>query len=307
MPFTRSVILKLASFSFIENFIRHSILFRPLIHRFVVGNNLDEAFPKIEALAKNGFYISLDCLGENVKAEKEADEAVDLYIQTLERIASSPFAPQINISIKLTECGLDQNEKVAEEHYHKILEVAQKFNIYVRVDMEGSHYTESTLKLVKRAFQKYQHTGTVLQSSLCRSLTDAKDLIYSGIEVRLVKGAYLESTEVAYQKKIEVDQMYLKLAKLLLKEGHHSAIATHDEKILQELKSFIEKEKISKNQFEVQMLYGIRRDLQELLKSEGYQVRIYTPFGESWYPYFTRRLAERPANLFFIFKSLFKG
>ena len=307
MPLTRSVILKLASLSWIENFVRHSFLFRPLVHRFVAGNNLTETFQIIEPLAQNGFCISLDCLGENVKEEKEADQAMQIYIQTLERIAGSPFLDQINISIKLTECGLDQSESVAKEHYHKLLETAQKYNIHVRVDMESSHYTKSTLKLVKNAFIKYKNTGTVLQSSLQRTLMNAKDLIRLGIDVRLVKGAYLEPKEVAYQNKTEVDQMYLKLAKLLLKEGHNPAIATHDEKILNELKSFIHKEKIDKDQFEFQMLYGIRRDLQETLRLEGYRVRIYTPFGENWYPYFTRRLAERPANLFFVFKSLFKG
>ena len=307
MPSSRNSILKIASTPTIENFVRHSFLFRPLVHRFVAGDTLEETFPQIEALAEKGFFVSLDNLGENFKTVQETDNATELYIQILNRIAKSPLASLINISIKLTECGLDQDEELAKNHYHQILERALSLGIFVRVDMEGSAYTESTLRLVQEAFKRYPNTGTVLQTSLYRTEKDAADLTNAGIRVRLVKGAYLEPENVAYQSKHQVDEQYLKIAKYLLKEAPFPAFATHDEHIIAQVKYFADKEKIAKDQFEFQMLYGIRRDLQQSLKEEGYQVRIYTPFGQSWYPYFTRRLAERPANLFFVLKSLLKG
>ncbi len=268
MSLSKNIILKIASASPIENFVRHSLLFRSLVHRFVAGNTLEETFPKIEALAEKGFFVSLDSLGENFKTIKETDNATELYIQILNRIAKSPLANFINISIKLTECGLDQCEEIAQNHYYQILKSANKLGIFVRVDMESSAYAESTLHLVKEACRKYSNTGTVLQASLLRTEKDAEDLTNAGIRVRLVKGAYLEPAAIAYQNKHQVDQQYLKIAKYLLKEAPAPAIATHDEKIISKIKDFADKEKINKDQFEFQMLYGIRRDLQTKLKEE---------------------------------------
>ena len=250
--------------------------------------------------------VTLDYLGENTKSEAEANAACDTYIAMLERIARSEFAEMINISIKLTQCGLDQGIEFAERNYRRVLQVAANLNIFVRVDMEGSDYTERTIEMIRRVFPDFPLTGTVLQSYLYRSMKDTENMIELGARVRVVKGAYLEPSEVAMPDKADVDKNYLEMAKLLISKGNYPAIATHDERIISELKSYIEKEGIDKSRFEWQMLYGIRRDLQDSLRKEGFNVRVYVPFGDSWYPYFSRRLAERPANGLFILKSMFK-
>ena len=219
----------------------------------------------------------------------------------------APFPEKLNISIKLTQCGFDLGDAYAEKNYREVLQTAAALDNFVRVDMESSAYTERTLKMVERVWREMPNTGTVLQSYLRRTDQDVKHVIEIGMRVRLVKGAYLEPASVAYPDKKHVDEAYVAEAKQLMARGKYPAIATHDESIIHELCRYVKTEQISKSRFEFQMLYGIRRDLQDKLLKDGYNVRIYVPFGDQWYPYFTRRLAERPANAFFILKSLFRG
>jgi proline dehydrogenase len=294
-------------------------MFRPLVSRFIAGDSLEEAITACDGVVQSGIRVTLDYLGENTANEAEARAAIDIYKKMLERIRSVPsFAqyqptdprlPQdpFNISIKLTQCGLDQGEAFAEANYREVLGVAQAAGNFVRIDMEASDYTERTIKMIERVFVDFKNTGTVLQSYLYRTDEDVERMISLGARVRLVKGAYLEPATVAHPEKAKVDEAYLRQAKRLLKDGFYPAVATQDEAIISELKGFVTEEKIDPKSFEWQMLYGIRRDLQDSLLKQGFNVRVYVPFGDSWYPYFTRRLAERPANMIFIAKSLFKG
>jgi proline dehydrogenase len=306
MSFLRSLILKTAALKPIEHTVRHTRLFRPLVNRFIAGNNTDEAIKIVEELAKNGFHSTLDYLGENTHDNAEATNAKNAYVELLQKICESSYKPYLNISIKLTQCGLDFDADLAEENYRQIAEFANRENIFVRVDMESSKYTDQTLHIVEKVHQQYPNTGTVLQSYLYRTNDDARKMNHQKIPIRIVKGAYLEPPNVAYKSKTNVDEMYLITSKALLEENVYTAIATHDEKIIKELLLFIKQNNIDNDRFEFQMLYGINRTMQEQLKSCGYKVRIYVPYGDQWYPYFVRRLAERPANIGFILKSLFK-
>ena len=229
------------------------------------------------------------------------------HLSSLQDKSCAPFPEKLNISIKLTQCGLDLGDEYAEKNYREVVWAAAERNNFVRVDMESSAYTARTLKMVERVWRDLPNTGTVLQSYLRRTVTDVDHLIEIGLRVRLVKGAYLEPAIVAFPDKKHVDEAYVDEAKKLIARGHYPAIATHDENIINALVRYVKTEEIDKSRFEFQMLYGIRRDLQDRLLKEGYNVRIYVPFGDQWYPYFSRRLAERPANAFFILKSLFKG
>lgn len=301
MSLGRSLILKTAALKPVESLVRRSFLFRPLVRRFIAGDTLQEAMAACEELAKRGFLTTLDYLGENTSSEAEANQAVATYMGMLDTIHASTHKEKINISIKLTQCGLDQGEAFAEANYRKVLDRAG--DIFVRIDMEASAYTERTVQMIQRVFPDHKNTGTVLQSYLRRVMGDVETMIKLGARVRVVKGAYLEPSEVAYESKQEVDAKYLEMCDRLLADGNYPAIATHDEKII----NYVRAKNIDKSKFEFQMLYGIRRDLQDLLLKEGYNVRVYVPFGDQWYPYFTRRLAERPANMWFIVKSTFKG
>lgn len=300
----RSLILGTAKFPPVRSLVTKSPLFRPLVRRFIAGETLDDAMRAAEAECRKGLFVSLDLLGENVQTESEAILARKAYEEVIDRIAQSEFRDAINISIKLTALGLDQGDEVAERNYRTLLQRAAQHNIFVRADMESSEYTERTIAMVERVFPDLPNTGTVLQSYLYRTPDDVSRMIKLGARVRIVKGAYLEPASVAHQDKARVDAEFLAAAKRLLREGHYPALATHDEAIIQELKKFVADEGIAKESFEWQMLYGIRRDLQEGLRAEGYNVRVYIPYGNQWYPYFTRRLAERPANVMFIVKSL---
>lgn len=328
----RSLILKTSALKPVERGVRRSRLFRPLVKRFIAGDTLAEALPASLALMEKGFYVTLDCLGENTKTEAEALAAKKTYIEMLEAIAAAVESPAskipagvsggrssaanisqpseiepINISIKLTQCGLDLGDDAAERNYREVVWAAAEKHLFVRVDMEASDYTERTLRLVERVWRDMPNTGTVLQSYLMRTDQDVDHLIDIGMRVRLVKGAYLEPATVAYPDKKKVDEAYLSQAKRLVESGFYPAIATHDESIIRAVTAFVAERKLDKSKFEFQMLYGIRRDLQDSLLKDGYNVRIYVPFGDQWYPYFSRRLAERPANAFFILKSLFRG
>lgn len=312
----RALILKTAALGPVERLVRRSALFRPLVRRFIAGDTLDESIPASQTLLRHGLKVSLDYLGENTRSEAEALEAKSAYVRMLQRIDEVPEAkaplPEgerepMNISIKLTQCGLDQGTDFAERNYRDVVQVAADLGNFVRVDMEASEYTERTVEIVERVFRDHKNTGSVLQSYLFRTDEDVERMIALGARTRLVKGAYLEPASVAYKEKSKVDEAFVRQAKRLLEAGNYPAIATHDEAILREVQRFAEERQIDRSRFEFQMLYGIRRDLQDSLHQAGYRVRVYVPYGDSWYPYFSRRLAERPANGFFILKSLFKG
>jgi proline dehydrogenase len=305
----RSLIIKTSSLPPIEKMVRRSGLFRPLVKRFIAGDTLDEALLVSQDLVRRGFKVSLDNLGENTKSEAEANQAKATYMEMLRRIAELPESKgeKINISIKLTQCGLDLGEHVAENNLREVLDVAKSHDNFVRVDMEASAYTERTMSIMCRVLLDYYNTGTVLQSYLYRTPEDLERLVALKSRVRLVKGAYLEPPSVAFPEKKKVDEAYVTLAERMLDASPYPAIATHDEAIIAKIESYAADRGTERNQFEFQMLYGIRRDLQEKLIRDGYNVRVYVPFGNAWYPYFTRRLAERPANTGFILKSLFKG
>lgn len=306
MAFGRHLILKASSLKWVESVVRKSFLFRPLVKRFIAGDTLEEAMVQAEALASRGLLITLDCLGENTTSAAEAKQAIEVYKTILKKIACSPHRESINISIKLTQCGFDLGDDVAEQNYRDVLAVAKELGIFVRVDMESSHYTERTLAILQRVLPDYPLTGTVLQTYLRRTPEDVETMIRLGARVRLVKGAYLEPESVALPLKQDVDRAFVVAGKRLIEAGNYPAIATHDEAIIRELKAFAAGKGIANTRFEWQMLYGIRRDLQDSLAKEGYPVRIYVPYGDRWYPYFTRRLAERPANVWFIVKSMFR-
>lgn len=303
----RAIILKTSGWGPVQKVVRRSFLFKGLVRRFIAGDTLDEALKVAEDLVGRGFNVSLDYLGENTKTEAEALAAKATYIQMLERIAKSPCAAKTNISIKLTQCGMDQGEAFCERNYRDVLEAAEAVGNFVRVDMEASDYTERTIKMLERVWTDHKQTGTVLQTYLYRTPEDVELMIRLGMRTRLVKGAYLEPETVAFKEKAKVDEAYVTLGQRMLEAANYPAFATQDEKIISALTVFASEKEIDPERFEFQMLYGIRRDLQERLLNQGYNVRVYVPFGDSWYPYFTRRLAERPANTLFILKSLFKG
>lgn len=305
MSLFRSLILRVSGAAWFEKFIRNSRLVQPVVRRFIAGETLDQAMAAAEELAAQGFNVSLDLLGENVATLAEAEKARDAYIEVVDRIAASPHKDRINISIKLTALGLDQGDEIAETNYRTLLDAAKPHDIFIRADMEASAYTQRTVDLVEKIHADYPGlTGTVLQSYLYRTTDDLKRLVAKNIRLRWVKGAYLEPPNVAFPQKSEVDKKYLEGGKFLLENAYYPAIASQDQPIIEELKAHAKAKNIEPQRFEWQMLYGIRRDLQQSLKDEGYNVRVYIPYGEAWYPYFTRRLAERPANLLFIAKSL---
>jgi proline dehydrogenase len=275
-----------------------------LAYRFVAGDRLEDAVRVMADLNRRGWTGSLDHLGENVTEERAARAASEEYLAAFERIASE--ALKANVSVKLTQLGLDISPDLCRELLTRILQRAQQLNNFLRVDMEGSAYTQRTLDLVVELHKRFPNLGTVLQSYLYRTMDDVKRLNAAGIRVRLVKGAYDEPASVAYPKKAEVDSQYEAEMRELLMHGNYPAIATHDERLIAATTAFARGEGIDSERFEFQMLYGIRRDLQERLLREGYRVRIYVPYGTEWYPYLMRRLAERPANLLFLVRSVIR-
>jgi proline dehydrogenase len=248
--------------------------------------------------------VTLDHLGENVTSLEEAAASRDVYVGALDQIATRGI--QGNVSIKLTQFGMDQSEAACRENVERLVAHAAKLNSFVRIDMESSDYTGRTLRLVEDLHSRYGSVGTVIQAYLRRSDKDVEFLCARRIRVRLCKGAYLEPPEVAFPSKAEVNRSFLALMRLLLESGSYPAIATHDEGIIRETERFARERHIPREAFEFQMLYGIRRDIQRRLVSEGYRLRLYVPFGKAWYPYFMRRLAERPANLLFLLRNLLR-
>lgn len=294
----KTTLLYLAQNESMRKFVLSNKATRGVSRRFVAGEQLDEAIEATRTLNQQGMHVSLDHLGENVADEREALEAAQGYMSILDAIKATEV--DANISLKLTALGLDISQDLCEQNITQILEHAQQFPLFVRIDMEGSAYTERTVHTTLRLHERFEHVGTVIQSCMYSSKQDVEQLIAQGVRVRLVKGAYKEPKEVAFQQKSEVDQNYVRLMTMLLLKGNYPALGTHDESIINMACKYAREHGISQNAFEFQMLYGIRRDLQEKLVKQGYNVRIYVPYGSQWYPYLMRRMAERPANLMFV-------
>jgi proline dehydrogenase len=284
-----------------RNFVVHNRATRAVSRRFVAGEVLDDAIEATRVLNQHGMHVTLDHLGENVSDAKKATSAAQDYIAILDRIKQAGV--DANISIKLTALGLDISQELCEQNVCRLLEYAQQFPIFVRIDMEGSPYNEQTVDITLRMHKKFEHTGTVIQSCMYSGKKHVEELIAQGVRVRLVKGAYKEPKEVAFQLKSEVDHNFIRLMMMLIQRGNYPAIATHDEAIINATCKFARDHGVSKSAFEFQMLYGIRRDLQEKLVRQGYNMRIYVPYGSQWYPYLMRRMAERPANLLFVLSN----
>jgi proline dehydrogenase len=277
---------------------------RRLAARFVAGDTLEDALAVTKRLNSEGITVTFDHLGESVTSLAEAAAARDAYLHTL--AAQRAAGLEGNVSLKLTQFGLDLSESGCRANVEQLVARAAELGSFVRVDMESSEYTERTLDLVKGLHAAYGSVGVVVQAYLRRSKQDIDDLCRRRIRVRLCKGAYLEPAPAAFQKKSEVDRSYAGLMRALLEGGEYPAIATHDERMIDAAKAHASKTGRPRDSFEFQMLYGIRRDLQQRLVAEGYRLRLYVPFGGAWYPYYMRRLAERPANVVFILRNLFR-
>ncbi len=296
----RSTLLYLSNRPRIFRFVRSNRLAKKFANRFVAGETLDDAVTAVAALNRKGIAASLDLLGESVTNEREARAAGAQYLAVLDRIHAKKL--DANVSLKLTAMGLDISEDLCISVMHDVLDRARDLSTFVRLDMEGSAYTERTLRLFEdRLYPAYrEHVGVVLQSYLYRTRADVEHAVQLGCRVRLCKGAYKEPASVAFPDKKEVDANYVRCMHLLLEGGNYPGIATHDPAIIGDAKTFVAERGIDRSRFEFQMLYGIRRDMQEQLVRDGYRMRVYVPFGTQWYPYLMRRLAERPANVAFI-------
>ncbi len=281
-----------------------SALARRLSGRFVAGETLEDALAVARRLNGEGISVTLDHLGESVTNLEEAAQARDVYLRTLDAIHDHGIAG--NVSLKLTQFGLDLSAEECQANVDRLVRRAAELGSFVRIDMESSEYTDRTLGIVRELFARHGSTGTVIQAYLLRSRADIEQLNERGIRVRLCKGAYLEPHGVAFAHKAEVDGSYRELTELLLVKGTYPALATHDEAMIGHARRFAVQHGIARDAFEFQMLYGIRRDLQRRLVREGWRVRLYVPFGRAWYPYYMRRLAERPANVLFILRNLFR-
>jgi proline dehydrogenase len=300
----RALLLQLAKSSWLRRWITSHGVTRGMARRFVPGEELAAAIEAARACNKAGMTASLDHLGENVVTPEDAARARGSYTEALERIASEGV--DANVSLKLTHLGLDLGEEFCAEQLHIVTRRAAELGNFVRVDMEGSAYTDRTLRIVKQARAETDAVGTVIQAYLFRSEEDVRELLAAGCRIRLVKGAYKEPPLIAFRRKRDVDANFIKLMKILLPSRIYHALATHDPQMIEAAIRFTAEQNITKDKFEFQMLYGIRTDLQSRLVRQGYRVRVYIPFGQDWFPYFMRRLAERPANLFFFVRNLFR-
>ena len=306
----RTFFVRLSENPSLRNFAERSSVGRRVSSRFVAGTEISDAVRATQAINRGGMSVTIDNLGENVTNPDEARHSAQLYDQILDAIVANRL--NANISLKLTHMGLDVDERLARDIVAGLVAKAASMNPpgFVRVDMEGSPYTQRTLDFVHELHGmpgNANSVGTVIQAYLKRSESDVENLLAERIRIRLCKGAYKESADIAFAAKSDVDANYVKLAKVLLKSGIYHGLATHDENMIQQAEAFAVREKISPDSFEFQMLYGIRRDLQQRLVRKGWRVRVYIPFGTEWYPYFMRRLGERPANVFFIARNLLRS
>jgi proline dehydrogenase len=303
----RALFISLSESKRLRHMSEHSAMGKRMSKRFVAGMEVQDVLNATRAVNDLGMGVSIDNLGENVTNADEARHSAALYHELLDKIDQLKL--NANVSMKLTHMGLDVDESLSYNLVTELVQHAARLKNFVRVDMEGSPYTQRTLDFVHKLHREPANKGSVgavIQSYLHRSERDGVDLLAERIRIRLCKGAYKEPAEIAFQKKSDVDANYVTLMKLLLKSGVYHGIATHDEKMIQATIDFARAENIPAGAFEFQMLHGIRRDLQEKLVKDGWKMRVYIPFGTEWYPYFMRRLAERPANVFFIAKNIFR-
>ncbi len=304
---TRSALIYLSQLEGLKDFATRFAFFKKLTTRFVAGEDIDEAVEAIRKINSSGCSASFDHLNESVANAAETEAEVAEYLHILEQIDSTGI--NSNVSIKLSQFGLEIDPELAYKNARVIVENAARRGNFVRVDMEGSKVTQTTIDLFKRLRAEFglNDVGIVLQSYLYRTYEDAQDLLKIPARIRICKGAYSEPAEVAYPEKKDTDDNYVRVMQLLLSSGTYHGIATHDPKMIDATISFVQKQGIPKESFEFQMLYGVRRDLQLQLAQDGYNMRVYVPYGKHWYPYFMRRLAERPANIWFITKNMLKG
>jgi proline dehydrogenase len=303
---TRSALLYLSNREGLKDFVTRFSFFEKLTTRFVAGEDIEQAVSAIRDLNARGCSASFDHLNESVGSAAETEAEVSEYLNILSRIDATGI--NSNVSIKLTQFGLEIDPELAYRNARRIVEDAARRGNFVRIDMEGSAVTQTTIDLFKRLRSEFglNDVGIVLQSYLYRTLADTRELLRIPARIRICKGAYKEPPEVAFPNKRDVDENYLKVTRLLLASGIYHGIATHDPRMIDGAIDFAQREGIGKDKFEFQMLYGIRRDLQEQLARDGYHMRVYVPYGKHWYPYFMRRLAERPANVWFMLKNLWK-
>jgi len=307
----RSFFIALSTNKTFRAFSERSPIGRRVSRRFVAGMTVEEAIAAAEALNHEGIDVSLDSLGESVLQVSQAEESAAIYHRLLDEIDSRKL--RANVSVKLTQMGMDigghgAGPELAERIVGEMVEHAAQFGSFVRIDMEGSEYTEATIAMTERLHHTWPNAvGTVLQAYLYRTEADMERLLAQGIRIRLCKGAYKEPPELAFPAKADVDNNYVKLMRRAATSGTFCGIATHDEAIIDQMCHFVEQGGVDKQAFEFQMLYGVRRDLQRKLVAQGYRVRVYVPFGTEWYPYFMRRLAERPANVLFLAKNFFRN
>ncbi|HSR52883.1 MAG TPA: proline dehydrogenase family protein [Acidobacteriota bacterium] len=302
----RNLMLKIADSPALVGFLARQGMKTGFARRFVAGETLQEAIPVVESFNKQGMKCSLDLLGEGVEDEETASEATQAYVNLLRVIRQREV--DCNISIKLTQLGLDIGPRVAAANLKTILEAAREYDNFVRIDMEGSDYTADTVELFAEHLEIYgaKTVGIVIQSYLRRSEDDIRRLSALGCNIRLCKGAYKEPPEVAFPKKSQVDESFVKLLEIMLSSPCYSAIATHDEKMIDHARKYIADHQVDDSKYEFQMLFGTRPEYQKDISSKGYRMRVYVPFGTQWAPYFIRRLAERPANVLFVLRNLFK-
>jgi proline dehydrogenase len=307
----RSIFIALSQNRKLRSFSERSSVGRKLSGRFIAGMSVEEALASCQRVNSEGIAVSLDSLGESVMTEAEARASADIYHQLLDAIHQRNL--NANVSVKLSQMGMDFDPALAERIVGEMVEHADQANTFVRIDMEGSPYTEATIAITERLAARFPgRVGTVLQAYLFRTEGDVERLLGQGIRIRLCKGAYKEGPEIAFPLKPDVDANYVKLMKRVATfskdgKGVFCGLATHDEAIVEAMRDFVRKNNVPKGTFEFQMLYGIRRDLQRKLAAEGFGVRVYIPFGPEWYPYFMRRLAERPANVLFLAKNFLKS
>jgi proline dehydrogenase len=302
----RQSLLWLSEQQGVFNFVRTNSLARKFASRFVAGETVEQAVDAALELHRHGMGTSLDLLGESVSRESEAAAAKDEYLSMLQLLATGHL--DVNVSVKLTQMGLDVDEDACAQNVRAIVALAARHDGFVRLDMESSEYTQRTIDFYHKHITKelQPHCGLVIQSSLRRSADDVDSLIERQIRVRLCKGAYLEPEDVAFPDKADVDRTYVEMMERLLADGNYPGIATHDERIIDHATKFVEQQGIPPERYEFQMLYGVRRDLQRQLYAAGHHLRVYVPFGSQWYPYLMRRLAERPANIAFMMGNIMR-
>ncbi len=307
----RSVLLYLSEAAWAKALITRFFVARRVARRFVAGETLAEAVQAVRKLNADGLTVTLDYLGESVQSAQDASEAADQYIHILDTIASNNL--RATVSLKLTQLGLNISEELCLGNLRRIVEHARELSNHVTIDMESHHYTDATLRIFREMHRSFgrAHVGTVIQAYLYRSEQDMAALKAEGAFVRLCKGAYKEPPDVAFPRKADVDANFLKLMRAFIdtdgSTGAYLGVASHDQRIIDAMRDYATSNNIPRNRFEFQMLYGIRSDLQRKLAQEGYTMRVYVPFGTQWYPYFMRRLAERPANLWFFISNFFRS